>query len=131
MESKNKLGLKYAFALLAVIIGLVFNYLNIGREFLGFKSVGLWLVWIGFLMIGVISMGLIFNKKRIIDERMELIALKSSRITFVSFIIVAFVVMIIDGIKPITLPYSLFMSYLICFTVFVNFASYYILLRYY
>ncbi len=120
---------RYGFALAITIAGIVFSYFKIGQEFLGFASVGSWLIYVGFVMLAVITLQLISNKKRIVDERMEFLAYKAARITFVFIILAAFVVMIADGIKTITIPYSYFMSYLICGIVLVYFVSYKILLR--
>jgi hypothetical protein len=129
MKNKTRLGLKYGFAVFLIIAGLILMYLKIGEEFLGFSSVGSWLIYVGFVMLAIIILQLISNKKRIVDERMEFIATKAARITFLALIIFAFLIMIIDGIKPITIPYSYFMSYLISGIVFIYFISYQVLLK--
>jgi hypothetical protein len=129
MKNKTRLGLKYGFAVFLIIAGLILMYFEIGEEFLGFSSVGSWLIYVGFVMLAIIILQLISNKKRIVDERMEFIATKAARITFLALIIFAFLIMIIDGIKPITMPYSYFMSYLISGIVFIYFISYQVLLK--
>jgi hypothetical protein len=129
MKNKTRLGLKYGFAVFLIIAGLILMYLKIGEEFLGFSSVGSWLIYVGFVMLAIITLQLISNKKRIVDERMEFVATKAARITFLALIIFAFLIMIIDGIKPITMPYSYFMSYLISGIVFIYFISYQVLLK--
>lgn len=62
---------------------------------------------------------------------MEFIVAKADRITFLCLFLVAFVIMIFDGIRPITTPYYLFMSYLVCGLLLVYISSYKILSRFY
>jgi len=138
MKSKinNKLAvremMKYSFSLGMIILGLIFNLLNIGiNEFVGFNSVGSWLIYIGFLGIIIITFKLFINKKRVVDERMIFVANKAMRITFLFLVIFGFIIIVLDGIKSITVPYHLFMSYLICGLMLVYFISYKILLRFY
>jgi len=126
MKNKQKTW-RYIFAVVVLAIGIILEYLKIGKEFLGFSSVGTWLIYIGFVMIVIIRLQFIKNKKRIIDERMIKISYKATRITFVAIILVAFFIMILDGINPINLAYSMFMSYLICFMIITYFISYKIL----
>lgn len=118
---------RYVFAFLTVIAGILLDQFNVGREFLGFSSVGSWLVFVGFIMLAIITLNVISGKRRKIDERMTYLALKSSRITFVLLIFAAFIVMIIDGIRPIDVPYHLFMSYLIAYLMLAYFVVYKIL----
>jgi len=129
-KNKKQFVWRYGFALIVILSGLLLTYFNIGNEFLGFSSVGTWLLYVGFLMIAIVTLQTLSNKKRIIDERMEYIASKSGRITFLVIILTSFAIMIIDGIKPITISYSYFMSYFICGIVLVYLISYKILLRY-
>jgi len=82
-------------------------------------------------MLAVITLQVISKKKRLVDERMEFVASKASRITFIIIILAAFIIMVIDGLKPIVVPYSYFMSYFICGIVLANLVSYKILLRFY
>ena len=121
---------RVSFALVMILLGLIFSYLKMGSEFLGFASVGAWLIYVGFVMLAVTSLQMISKRKRVVDERMQFVATKASRITFAAVILFAFFVMILDGIKPITVSYSYFMSYLICGLTLVYFVSYKILLRY-
>jgi hypothetical protein len=44
---------------------------------------------------------------------MQFVATKAMRLTFLCLIITAFIIMVIDGIRPIVIPYYMFMSYLI------------------
>ena len=129
---KSRELMKYSFSLLMIIGGLILNIFEIGKnEFVGFSSVGSWLIYIGFIGIIIITLKVFTNKNRIVDERMIFIANKAMRITFLALVIFAFLIMILDGINKITTPYHLFMSYLICGLMFVYFISYKILLRFY
>ncbi|GEM_PF-3532789 len=111
MKKINKMAWgRYVFALAVVSLGVVFVCENVGSEFFGFGSVGNWLIYVWFVMLAVISLQMIINKKRIVDERMMAMAFEASRITFVFVIFSAFVVIVLDGVKSIAIPYRLFMS---------------------
>ena len=127
--NKRNVVWRYSFAVILIIVGLIFSSFNLGGEFFGFSSVGLWLIYVGFFMLAVITLGLLFNKNRVVDERMNFIALKASNFTFVVIILSAFIIMVIDGINPINLSYKYFMSYFISGIVFVYFVIYKILER--
>jgi len=129
-RNKTQIAWRYGFALILIVAGLLTLHYDIGNEFLGFSSVGTWLIYVGFVMLAIITLQLISNKKRVVDERMQFIASKAGRITFLAIILVSFIVMIIDGIKPITIPYSYFMSYFVCGIILVYVISYKILLKY-
>ncbi len=132
MKNKKKQATwRYFFAAVVIALGIFLNLMNVGNEFLGFESVGTWLVYVGFIMVAIITLQLISNKKRIVDERMVALSYKATRVTFVLMIFAAFAIMILDGIKPIEIPYSFFMSYLIAFMMLVYFISYKIIERYY
>ncbi len=132
MKTKNKTqtGWRYGFAVILIVAGLLTLYYNLGNKFLGFSSVGTWLIYVGLIMLTIITLQLISNKKRIVDERMQFIASKAGKVTFLAIILISFIVMIADGIKPITVPYSYFMSYFVCGIILVYVISYKILLRY-
>lgn len=121
---------RYIFAFAIILIGAILEVYSIRKEFFGFQSVGSWMIYIGFIMLAVITLQIIVNKKRIVDERMTWIAFKASRITFVLLIIGAFIVMIADGIKTITIPYHLFMGYAMSYMMLVYFIAYKILEKY-
>jgi uncharacterized membrane protein len=121
---------RYGFAVIIIFSGLILSYLNIDNNFLGFSSVGTWLIYVGFIMLAIITLQLKTNKKRIVDERMQGISTKAVWITFLAIIITSFIIMIIDGIKPITVPYAYFMSYFTCGIILLYAISYKILLRY-
>jgi len=129
INKKNSVW-RYSFATILIIAGIILSYLNIGTEFLGFPSVGLWLIYVGFIMLAIVTLQLMSNKKRIVDERMQFVATKAARITFIGIILFAFVIMVIDGIKPINIAYSYFMSYLICGIILLYLVSYKILLKF-
>ncbi|MFA7707923.1 MAG: hypothetical protein WCX73_03160 [Candidatus Pacearchaeota archaeon] len=125
MEQKTRITLKYAWVFGFILLGIILNYLNVGgSEFVGFTSVGSWLIYVGFMGVFIITLQTIFKKKRQTDERMEFIATKALKITFLFLIIGAFVLMIIDGIKTIIIPYHMFMSYMICVLLVIYFISY-------
>ena len=130
MERKKELVWRYGFALIVLIAGIVLEYFNIGEGFLGFGSVGYWLIYVGIVMLAVATLQLLLGKRRIIDERSQFIGMKAARITYVFIILSLFVTMIIDGIKSITIPYSQFMAMLICGITLVYFISYKILEEY-
>jgi uncharacterized membrane protein len=127
MDKKKQTFWKYGFAIIIILIGLILNYKNIGTGFLNFDSIGNWLIYVGFVMLTIVTLQFISDKKRIVDERMQLIGMKASRITYVAIILVAFITMVIDGIKTITIPYSRFMSTFVCGIVLIYFISYKIL----
>ncbi len=128
---KTRLIARYGFSVAVILAGLILNYLEVGSEFLGFSSIGSWLVYVGFIMMAIITLQLISKKKRITDERSEFVASKAARISFVAIILFAFVVMILDGIKPIQVSYSYFMSSMVCGIILVYLVSYKILNRKY
>ena len=121
---------RYVFALVCIVTGVILSQLKIGANFLGFSSVGTWLLYVGFVMVAVITLQIKSNKKRVVDERMIQLGSKAGRITFIGIILFAFIVMIIDGISPITIAYSYFMSYLVCGIIVIYLIAYKVLLKY-
>lgn len=130
MERKTRLKISYAWGFALLVIGILINYFKLGSpNFTILGGLGNWLIYVGFvgLLIAIIKTS---NKKeKKVDERVEFIANKASKVTFVFLILGAFVLMIIDGIKTITVPYYLFMSYLISSMVLVYFIAYKIIER--
>ena len=122
---------KYAFGIITLILGAVLSYLKSGPDFLGFPSVGSWLLYIGIISLAVAALQQIRGKRRIVDERMQFVATKAARLTFIAIILAAFIIMVIDGIRPIAMAYSQFMSYLVCGICLFYFVSYKLLLRRY
>lgn len=132
MERKHRIGVKFIWSFGLIVLGLLLNFFSVGlNEFVGYPSVGSFLIYIGFLGFVVVIVSQLRNKDRVRDERMEFVAAKALRLTFLAFILVAFVLMVWDGISPITMPYSLFLSYLVSGLVAVLFISYHVLLRRY
>ena len=131
MENNTRIQLRYGLALIFVVAGLLFNWFNIGSpNFQMFGSVGNWLVFIGLIFNIITTLQFfVIKKQRKTDERMEFIATKALKITFSFTMIGAFIVIILDGIKTITIPYHLFMSYMVCVLLAVYLISYNILLR--
>lgn len=122
--TKRQTIARYAFAFILIIVGTILSYLNVGDEFLGFASVGAWLLYVGFVMLAIVTITAITKKDRIVDERMEMIGHQASRVTFLFIILGAFIVMVWDGINPIKVPYSMFMSYMIMSMVLVYLIAY-------
>lgn len=118
---------RYIFAFVVLVGGIFLEAANIGRDFLGFESLGIWLIFVGFLMLVIITLQKISNRKRIVDERMEKIGYKSARVTFLFIIFGAFAVMVWDGISSINISYSMFMSHMIAWIVLIYFVSYKVL----
>jgi uncharacterized membrane protein len=122
---------KYFFAGLLLFTGLAFNIAKIGKDqFMGYNSVGNYLVFCGLLLFAIIILRSFKKGKALPDEREMFISSKANRLTFVFIMLIAFVIMIADGIKPIELKYSLFMGYFVCAILIFYFAAYRILLRY-
>ena len=125
----KKVVWRYGFALAVIIAGLLLSFFDVGNEFLGFSSVGMWLTYVGFIMVAVITLQSFFKKKRVVDERMMFVATKASRITFLGIILFSFIIMVFDGIRAITVPYSYFMSYFLSGMVLLYLVSYNVLLK--
>ena len=131
LSRQQQLAWRYAFAIIVLLAGALLSSLGVGQAFLGFSSVGAWLLYIGCVMLAIITLQYIIKKKRVVDERMEFVAARASRITFVAIILFAFAVIVMDGIKPITVSYAYFMSYFISGIVLVYVLSYKVLLKRY
>jgi LPXTG-motif cell wall-anchored protein len=131
-EQKARAFAKYGFALAAIVAGMLLNYFEVGsRYFAGFESLGSWLIYVGFLMILVASLSFLKKKRELVDERALFIAGKAYRVTFIALVLAAFAIMLADGIQPISYPYHMFMSFLVCGLLIVYFVSYKIFERLY
>jgi uncharacterized membrane protein len=131
MEMNARTTLKYSFAALLIVLGLAFNYFALGtKAFLGFGSLGNYLLYIGFVALIIVTIQAFWTRHRIVDERMLHVANKANRIAFLSLFILAFAIIIADGIRPISMPYHLFMAYFVCAILVVYMAAYRILLHY-
>jgi len=132
IESGTRAKLMYGIASSMLILGLLLNYFNLGTSnFAGFSSVGNWLIYLAFVGLMISTVIALSKKRRAVDERMEFISTKALRITFLSLFVASFIIVIIDGIKAITIPYHMFMSYLVCGLLIIYFITYKILLRFY
>jgi uncharacterized membrane protein len=128
---EKKITMRVIFSVILIVAGIIINLLVSPKEFFGYNSVGTYLIFCGMLILALALLRGFVLKPRKYDERMMAIALKSTRLTFIIFILSAFALMIIDGIKPITLPYSIFLSYFVCFILLCNIVIYKIMLKYY
>jgi len=132
MEKSKGIILRYGISVLFLITGILFNLFNIGNNnFFSFGSVGNWFIYIGFVSLAIITIRALSKKEIKKDERNYFIAAKANRVTFVLIILAAFVVMVCDGIKTITIPYHMFMSYFVCGIILAYLVSYKILEKYY
>jgi hypothetical protein len=130
MDEKQRLKIKYGFGAVLVLLGLVLNAFDLGKNyFFGYNSVGTYLIFCGFIMFILLLIKSFRKKKEPIDERMLFIASKATRLTFMFFITCIFAIMIVDGISPITMHYSQFMSHFVCVIILFYFVSYKILLK--
>jgi len=131
MKNKTRVKMTYVWGFILILAGLLLNYFNVGNpNFKIFGGIGNWFIYIGFVGLIIATVRLLSRKKeRKIDERMEFVATKALRITFLFLILGTFIVMIIDGVKTINTPYHLFMSYMICLLLIVYFIAYKILLN--
>jgi len=116
---------KYIVAISIIIIGVLFQIFEIGgNQFAGFPSLGIWIIFTGFITMAIVSINVLSKKEKIIDERMEHIGYKASRITTLILIFTLFATMIIDGIYTISTPYYLYASFLVCFYIFSYLIAY-------
>lgn len=112
--SKKSTISKIIFGTILLLTGLLLNFFKIGtKNFFSYNSVGSYLIIVGILIILISPILFYKRKNKIIDERQEKIGYIASRITFIIIILSYFTIMIIDGIKKITTPYSTFMGNLI------------------
>jgi len=124
--------MKYGFAFALLVLGLVLNYFDLGTEgFSVYGSVGSYLAYMGFMGMIVATLTEMWRKDKIVDERMQFVATKALKSTFLCLILAAFVIIVVDGISPITMPYHLFMSYLVAGLLAAYYISYQALLRRY
>jgi len=130
--TKKGMMLRVVFIAFLMVTGLLLNHYNIGtNELFGYSTVGNYLIYIGFVMILVTSIMYFTKREKIIDERIEMLRYKAGTLTFMVFIFVAFAIIILDGIQPITMRYSLFISYAVCAVLVFHVIAYKILERKY
>lgn len=124
LYTKKQMVWRYGFALITIIAGILINYLNLGTEFFAYGSVGNYLISIGFIFLFITTLFYISRKEKVVDERMEKIGYKASRVTFLFMVIGAFAIMLWDGIEKITIPYQISMTYFICVLLIIYFIAY-------
>lgn len=132
MDNTTRTIVKYAFGLGLIVIGLLLESFGLGYEsYSTFGSNGSFLIFIGFGVLLLATIQLIWMpREKIVDERMEFVAAKAMRVAFVVFIIAAFILIIIGGITPITMPAYVLVSYIVCLLLLAYVIAYNILLKY-
>lgn len=130
MDKKKIFVWRYIFSAIIILVGAILESYSIGKEFLGFSSIGSWMIYVGFIMLAVITLQAFLKKEKIVDERMKFISQKASALTFSLIVYFSFIIMIIDAINPLPIRYSLFMSYFICGIILVYAISYKIISRF-
>lgn len=130
--TKKSMIYRIVFIAILMMMGLLLNHYNIGtNELFGYSTVGNYLIYISFVMILVTSLIYFTKREKIIDERIEMLRYKAGTLTFTVFIFIAFAIIILDGIQPITMRYSMFISYAICAVLVFYVIAYKILERKY
>jgi len=130
INTRKGIRIKYAAAFIIIIFGLLLEIYEVGgNTFAGFPSVGIWIIFTGFIMTAIISMNVFSKKEKIVDERMEHIGYKASRVTTLILILTLFATMIIDGIQPINTRYYFYASFLVSFYILTYLISYKIIER--
>lgn len=115
MKINKKQMFGFGLAFVSFIAGILLHQFRVGEQpYLGFSSAANWLIWIGSAITIVTMLRLIRRKEQLVDERMLAAAGKANRMVFLLVIIAGFIIMLIDGIKPIELSLGMFMAYLIC-----------------
>jgi uncharacterized membrane protein len=113
--TKKSMIFRIVFIIFLIVSGALLNQFNIGtNELFGYSTVGNYLIFIGFVMVLVTTITYFTKREKIIDERMEMLRNKTMTLTFTVFIFAAFALIIWDGIWPITMRYSIFISYAVC-----------------
>jgi drug/metabolite transporter (DMT)-like permease len=129
MDKKTLLG-KVIFGMVLIILGAVLNFFNLGTtNFQIYGSVGNWLIFIGIFVLALNFALQLRKKKQVKDERMQNAALKASHVAFLAMFLGAFLVIIVDGINTITMPYHIFMGHFVSWVLLVYVVAYYIILK--
>jgi hypothetical protein len=130
INTRKRIRVKYAVAIIIILSGILIEIFEIGgNPFAGFPSLGIWIIFIGFITTAIISMNVFSKKEKIVDERMEHIGYKASRVTTLILILTLFATMIIDGIQPINTRYYFYASFLVSFYILTYLISYKIIER--
>jgi uncharacterized membrane protein len=130
--TKKSMIFRIVFITVLIVSGALLNQFNIGtNELFGYSTVGNYLIFIGFVMVLVTTITYFTKREKIIDERMEMLRNKTMTLTFTVFIFAAFALIIWDGIWPITMRYSMFISYAVCTMLLFYVIAYKVLERRY
>ncbi len=130
--TKKSMIFRIVFIIVLIVSGALLNQFNIGtNELFGYSTVGNYLIFIGFVMVLVTTITYFTKREKIIDERMEMLRNKTMTLTFTVFIFAAFALIIWDGIWPITMRYSMFISYAVCTMLLFYVIAYKVLERRY
>ncbi|HNZ60222.1 MAG TPA: hypothetical protein PKH48_02155 [Methanofastidiosum sp.] len=130
--TKKSMIFRIVFIIFLIVSGALLNQFNIGtNELFGYSTVGNYLIFIGFVMVLVTTITYFTKREKIIDERMEMLRNKTMTLTFTVFIFAAFALIIWDGIWPITMRYSMFISYAVCTMLLFYVIAYKVLERRY
>lgn len=124
VQSRERV-LKIVVGVLVIIAGVLLNYLHIGTEnLLGYASAGTWLIYVGFVMLLVVFIKAIVKKEHKRDERDYFVAMKASHMTMFAMIVGSFILMVVDRITQIQIPYHRFLSYMVCAILIIYVMSY-------
>ncbi|OIO64455.1 hypothetical protein COY28_04840 [Candidatus Woesearchaeota archaeon CG_4_10_14_0_2_um_filter_57_5] len=127
-KTRTLWGLGFAFVFL--VAGIATHLSGVGeRPYLGFSSAGAWLIYIGMVSLVMTLLRGMRKRKRLVDERMELVAFKSARVALVGFMLLAFAIMVADGFIDFAVSYGMLMAELVCAVLIVYMVSYHALLR--
>ena len=130
--TKKSMIFRIVFIIVLIVSGALLNQFNIGtNELFGYSTVGNYLIFIGFVMVLVTTITYFTKREKIIDERMEMLRNKTMTLTFTVFIFAAFALIIWAGIWPITMRYSMFISYAVCTMLLFYVIAYKVLERRY
>jgi uncharacterized membrane protein len=130
--TKKSMIFRIVFITVLIVSGALLNQFNVGtNELFGYSTVGNYLIFIGFVMVLVTTITYFTKREKIIDERMEMLRNKTMTLTFTVFIFAAFALIIWDGIWPITMRYSMFISYAVCTMLLFYVIAYKVLERRY
>jgi len=130
--TKKSMIFRIVFIIFLIVSGALLNQFNVGtNELFGYSTVGNYLIFIGFVMVLVTTITYFTKREKIIDERMEMLRNKTMTLTFTVFIFAAFALIIWDGIWPITMRYSMFISYAVCTMLLFYVIAYKVLERRY
>lgn len=123
----NLISFAYIIVISLEILSLLLNIIQPG--ILGVFSSRIF--FFGLAAFIFITLIYIVVKKQKIDERMEMYSRKAIRITFFCLIAATIVTMIVDGVSPIKIPISMFLSYFLTGILAVYVIIYTLLLKLY